>query len=337
MPEDQRGSLVEELVRLYQEERDAGIHGAAEWTLRQWGQGDRLNTADRELAGTEPRGGRRWYINRHGQTFSVIDGPDEFPMGAPATDVERNGSIEDPHRMAIPRRYAIAMKEVTVAQLREFLKTHGEHKMERSIVRHSPVADGPWIGATWYAAAAYCNWLSEKEGLPEEEWCYRPNPSGMYAEGMVIPADALKRTGYRLPTEAEWEYACRAGAVTSRYYGSSPELLGRYAWYQANSGNRAHPCGSLLPNDFGLFDMLGNVFEWCQDRNASYRPSRKGLFIDDLSIDEFVSDGRVRICRGGAFATPAEEARASARAGDQPLFSSYMNGFRVARTLKPDQ
>ena len=85
---------------------------------------------------------------------------------------------------------------------------------------------------------------------------------------MTIPADVLKRTGYRLPTEAEWEYACRAGTVTSRYYGVSVELLGKYAWYQANSQDHAWPGGSLLPNDLGLFDMLGNVFEWVQDREV---------------------------------------------------------------------
>ncbi len=115
------------------------------------------------------------------------------------------------------------------------------------------------IGFTWYIAANFCNWLSEQEGLPKDQWCYLRNEAGAYAEGMTIPADVLKRTGYRLPTEAEWEYACRAGAVTSRYYGQSIDLLGDYARYQANSRDHAWTCGSLLPNDLGLFDMLGNV------------------------------------------------------------------------------
>ena len=122
----------------------------------------------------------------------------------------------------------------------------------------------------------YCNWLSEQEGLPKDQWCYLPNEAGAYAEGMTIPADVLERTGYRLPTEAEWEYACRAGAVTSRYYGHSIDLLDAYAWYQANSKEHAWTCGSLLPNDLGLFDMLGNVFEWCQDQHGRVRGRREG-------------------------------------------------------------
>ena len=118
------------------------------------------------------------------------------------------------------------------------------------------------IGVSWYAAAAYCNWLSKQEKVPETEWCYLPNKKEGYKEGegyeegMTPPENVLERKGYRLPTEAEWEYGCRAGAGTSRYYGSKVDLLGRYAWYNATSPDRARPCGSLQPNDLGLFDML---------------------------------------------------------------------------------
>ena len=116
--------------------------------------------------------------------------------------------------------------------------------------------------------------------MPKDQWCYLPNEAGAYDEGMTIPADVLQRTGYRLPTEAEWEYACRAGAVTSRYYGHSIDLLGAYAWYQANSKEHAWPCGSLLPNDLGLFDMLGNVYEWCQDSVKLPNHARTGIYND---------------------------------------------------------
>ena len=157
---------------------------------------------------------------------------------------------------------------MTVEQYQEFVKENPVDDHANND-RYSPDPKGPMNGVSWYHAAAYCNWLSRKENLPE---CYEPNERGQYAEGMKIRADALQRTGYRLPTEAEWEYGCRAGAGTSRYYGSNVDLLGRYAWYLATSPDRARPCGSLLPNDLGLFDMLGNVYEWCQDRSLQYRP-----------------------------------------------------------------
>ncbi len=120
-------------------------------------------------------------------------------------------------------------------------------------------------------AAAFCNWLSEQEGLPKDQWCYLPAENGQYTTGMTIPADVLQRTGYRLPTEAEWEYACRSGTVTSRYHGLSLDLLAGYARYQVNSKEHAWTCGSLRPNDLGLFDMLGNVYEWVQDQNQVYK------------------------------------------------------------------
>src|SRR5205823_3351078 len=116
-----------------------------------------------------------------------------------------------------------------------------------------------------------------------------------YAEGMTIPAEVLERTGYRLPTEAEWEYACRAGAVTSRYYGASLDLLDAYARYQANSTEHAWTCGSLLPNDLGLFDMLGNMYEWCQDSVNASKVAKKGTYNDIINISESVVEQNPRL------------------------------------------
>jgi len=114
---------------------------------------------------------------------------------------------------------------------------------------------------------------------------------------MTIPADVLERIGYRLPTEAEWEYACRAGAMTSRYYGHSALLLGAYARYQANSQEHAWRCGELLPNDLGLFDMLGNEFEWTQDIYGVERPSRHSVGYDIININTNVYEKIPRLVR----------------------------------------
>ena len=332
---NERHAMTDKLLNVYRHDPDAGIHGAAEWTLRQWKQHEKLKAIDDDLKRLKDRGEHRWFVNDHGQTFAVIDGPAEFLMGSPGTEPERTAELETPRRIAISRRYAIATKEVTVEQFKDFLKVYDQFGTPRSILNEcSPDPDGPWIGITWYAAAAYCNWLSAREGLREDQWCYIPNEAKAYAEGMTIPADVLERTGYRLPTEAEWEYACRAGTVTSRYYGLSVGLLEKYARYLANSGNRAWPCGSLLPNDLGLFDMLGNVYEWTQDQNRTYRPVQKGLSKDDTVIDEIILDKSLRVSRGGAFAVAADGVRSAHRSGDLPTMASYLFGIRLARTCK---
>ena len=254
-------------------------------------------------------------------------------MGSPPTEPNRNVTLETPRHMVIPRRFAIAATEVTIEQWQRFLATHPELGLPPSFVhQYSPDPDGPMIGFTWYIAVTYCNWLNEQEGIPKDQWCYRPNEAGEYAEGMTIPADVLRRTGYRLPTEAEWAYACRAGTVTSRYYGHSTELLERYAWYQATSEEHAWSCGSLLPNDLGVFDMLGNEYEWCQDRINTPRPGGKGLYSDIINKSEYIRDRHPRLLRGGAFSVVPGFVRSAFRSDNAPTLRNFLCGLRPART-----
>jgi formylglycine-generating enzyme required for sulfatase activity len=321
----EREPLIATLLKLYEHDPDAGIHGAAEWTLRQWEQPAKLQEIDIRLKGKD-RGGRRWYVNSQGQTFVVVEGPVEFRMGSPRSEPDRNAN-EPSHRRVIPRRFAMAGKEVSVEQYQQLLRDHSQFRVAQGdLDKYSPEPTGPMIGVLWYSAAAYCNWLSQQEGLPEDQWCYLPNESMAYDRGMTIPADVLRRKGYRLPTEAEWEYACRAGAMTSRHYGLSVDLLGKYAWSAANSHERAWPSGSLKPNDLGLFDMLGNVYEWCQERATAYQPGRA-----ESSSYEIVDDAP-RLLRGGAFANQPTVVRSAFRSRYAPANPYFVSGFRLART-----
>ena len=323
---NERELPVSKLLDLYQNDPDSGIHGAAEWTLRKWGQQNKLKEVDAQLMKVEDWGERRWFVNSQGQTFAVIDGPVEFHMGSPPWEADRDTN-ETLHQRIIPRRFAIAAKEVTVEEYQEFVKENrGVDHVYND--KHSPDPKGPMNGVSWYQAAAYCNWLSRKENLPE---CYEPNDQGQFAEGMAIRADALSRTGYRLPTEAEWEYACRSGTATSRYYGVSVNMLGSYAWFWATSPNRAQPCGSLLPNDLGLFDMLGNVYEWCQERALANEPD-KGVLKDDINIRLSILDKHHHRQRGGAFYFRPDLVRSASRFKLRPSERYYVIGFRLART-----
>jgi formylglycine-generating enzyme required for sulfatase activity len=329
----EREPLIGKLLDLYRDDPDAGVHGAVEWTLRQWKQQEKLKEPDAQLMKLKDRGNRRWYVNGQGQTFAVIEGPVEFRMGSPLTEPKRNVAVETPRRLVIPRRFTIAAKEVTVEQWQRFERTNTKLGFPPSLVnQYSPDPDGPMIGFNWYIAAEYCNWLSEQEGLPKDQWCYLPNESGAYAEGMTIPANVLDRTGYRLHTEAEWEYACRSGAVTSYYFGQTSELLDKYAWYQANSKEHAWSCGSLMPNDLGLFDMLGNEFEWVQDRMHRPMQERRGLFSDTISEYEYITEKSSRVLRGGTFYYPAASVRSAYRAWNAPADRLSNYSFRPART-----
>lgn len=311
--------LVARLLYLYEHDPDAGIHGASAWTLRQWQQHDKLEAIDARLRGQD-RGDRRWFVNTQGQAFAIIQGPVAFRMGSPPSEPGRYPNEQTPHQQVIARRLAIAATKVTVERYQEFVKENPGVDRARND-RYSPDPKGPMNVVTWYHAAAYCNWLSRKEHLPE---CYEPNELGQYAPGMRIKADALKLAGYRLPTEAEWEYAARAGALTSRYYGASEHLLGQYAWYLANSKDRAWPVGSLQPNDLGLFDMPGNMLEWCQEQSENMNK-----YI--INLYEHVNENP-RLIRGGSFSSLPAYVRSARRGWYAPSRRGSDFGFRLART-----
>jgi formylglycine-generating enzyme required for sulfatase activity len=159
----------------------------------------------------------------------------------------------------------------------------------------------PVEGVSWWDAVRFCNALSRREGLAP---AYRPH---LEVEGIEWDESA---DGYRLPTEAEWEYACRAGTTGARY-----GRLDEIAWHRGNSHERIHDAGGKVPNAWGLYDMLGNVWEWCWD-------------IYDAEVY-----GTYRVLRGGGWFDEHWSCRASVRRRSHPTFQIDDVGFRIARSI----
>ena len=149
------------------------------------------------------------------------------------------------------------------------------------------------------------------------------------------PSDYLERTGYRLPTEAEWEYACRAGTTTSRPQGAGDLWLDRYVWcYETSRGDYSgRPVGQLKPNDLGLFDILGNASEWVQDPHDLFVIDPNGRARTDSEIAPIITDTMNRIARGGHGGYSMKAERSAYRLPERGTSTTV--GFRVARTYHP--
>lgn len=137
---------------------------------------------------------------------------------------------------------------------------------------------------------------------------------------------------YRLPSGAEWEYACRAGTSTKYSFGDDDSELDKYAWYYGNSEHKTHPVGQKKPNSWGLFDMHGNVWEWCQDRyHKSYHKSSVDASTDSSVLEAANSLGQ--ILRGGGWVNHAGKCRSAYRSSFNPDYGYYSLGFRLLRTV----
>jgi eukaryotic-like serine/threonine-protein kinase len=182
-----------------------------------------------------------------------------------------------------------------------------------------PYFDGnpaaPMENVTWLDAIHFCNALSEVEDLPPY---YRIDGERVARRG---------GPGYRLPAEAEWEYACRAGSASAYHFGDDPGLLPQHAWFQENSRDSIQPVGSWPANAFGLHDMHGNVWEWCWDWYGPYDPA---ACVNPIGP----ARGSARVLRGGSWSDPAPSLRSSARlcwVPNETEMTAWKFGFRVAR------
>jgi formylglycine-generating enzyme required for sulfatase activity len=224
-----------------------------------------------------------------------------------------------PHRVTITKSFFASATEVRVDQFQKFLKDFEEKKKQKLQDwkgfhrKTSPTEDCPIQQMSWVHAILFCNWLGELEGCKP---CYRERSD----QGWEYNATA---NGYRLLTEAEWEFACRAGTTTRFSFGNDPQQLIEHGIFMTNSSVRAWPVARRLPNAFGLFDTHGNVAEWCWDWYRDY---------DGDEIDPHgPSRGAEHVIRGGGFPViEADWCSSGAREKYPPdkAFSSI--GFRVA-------
>jgi formylglycine-generating enzyme required for sulfatase activity/serine/threonine protein kinase len=281
-------------------------------------------------------------VNSVGQTMILIP-PGEFLMGstdeqveaalkvavenkADATAVSRIDRAERPqHKVVITKPLLMSATEVTIGQFKKFVelskyateaeqygfgessntvmddKVKDVQKQKNWRTPGYPVTDdSPVAQITWNDAAAYCRWLSSQE----------------------------KRT-YRLPTEAEWEYACRAGTTTQFSFGDDSNESSQYGWFRENARATANPVGTKLPNGFGLFDMHGNLYEWCGDFYEEKWYEQSPTSNDPTGP----SAGSWRVIRGGHWSNVAAYSRSAYRFRDPPTNRTYYIGFRCVQEL----
>ena len=224
-----------------------------------------------------------------------------FTMGSPETEEGRQDD-EHQHQVTISKAFYMQTTEVTQGQWKEVMGTEPWKGKEFSeCVKEG--ANYPASYVSWDDAVAYCKKLSEKEGKT-----------------------------YRLPTEAEWEYACRAGTQTRWSFGNDKKVLGDYAWYDKNAfkivEQYAHQVGLKKPNAFGLHDMHGNVFEWCHDyyEENYYKQS-------PAQNPPGPTSGSFRVFRGGSWSLNTRRTRSADRDRDRAFYPHYYNGCRLVREL----
>ena len=266
-----------------------------------------MRKIDDGLEGAGIRDKSRWFVDG-GHTMVVID-----PIGRdPALSNGRS----------IDRVFAISSTETTLEQ---FLRFRPLHPYNKALGTDPEIPAGV---VSWYDAVAYCARLDEESNVPVNERCYPP--SDQITEGMQIPSDYLSRTGHRLPTSAEWEYAERALTTTGRSYGERDGLLADYAWFSGNSGDLLHPVGSLKPNALGLFDVHGSMLEWCQESMAFDR-TFPGRDVEDPTP---ATGNNERVIRSGAYNFPGPRLLSKYLGPVAPVTQWDNIGFRVARTIR---
>ncbi len=260
-----------------------------------------------------------------------------FKMGSNIPDPDGLGDEKPVHTVTVTDFY-IGETEVTVAEYQLFSKATGtampsapdaewwESHADTKKFYNNPAKtwwgfqpNYPMFSVTWEQAAQYCNWLSKKEGLPE---CYKKNADGGW------DTDITKK-GYRLPTEAEWEFAARGGNSSKGFKYSGSNSLSEVAWYDETTAYAGpQNVKTKKANELGLYDMSGNVWEWCSDYYSSgFYAKSEGKTNPFNNVSQ-----SYRVIRGGAWHYQGSYATLTSRDGPELAYTNYNYGFRLAHT-----
>ena len=237
-----------------------------------------------------------------------------YKMGSKDSDKTADNDEQREHEVTI-KTFEISKFEITVWEWKQYTKAN---KLSMPAKPDWGWQDNyPINGITWEEAIAYCNWLSKKEKLQP-----------VYSKQGPNYVCNFKANGYRLPTEAEWEFAAKGGVKSKGYKFSGGNEANEVAWHKAISKNSPHTVGTKLPNELGIYDMSGNVWEWCWDwYNKDYYKIEKG---DNPKGPEM---GERRTVRGGSWDSQVNYLRPANRISTPQNKTHEFYGFRVARTI----
>lgn len=301
---------------------DASLRNHSLWCLVHWG----LPVQSWKSDSNKSKG--NWIVNSLGQQMIVLEPPGVVLVGR---------TEERKQWVRISRKLAIGSTEVTGEQFEEFLKDPRviqwiDDDRRQRLIRPTD-KENPQASISWWIAIQYCQWLNEREGIPENQWCY-PNVWKNSGKRFSPNPDYLSRTGYRLPTQSEWEYACAAGSNEAWHFGSNSKNTAGYEWTSPHSQEQVHDVARLRPNAFGFFDMGGNLAEWTDDFMRQPLRSKESFFADDAGNFGDVNPAYRVLC-GGRFRLSQATAMTTMFAYFAPEHRSTSTGFRIARTLAP--
>jgi len=243
--QDIRNRLTRYLEATYRSSPNREAHAVAGLLLGNLGVNvDQINAELAQDSQTPLVPGRQWFTNQVGQTMVLL---------APRRDRSEN----DEHSDELDYTFAISATEVTYELFRQFAPEHSQQDTLRVSQNEIPATNLVVV-----EIAGFCNWLSRRDRIPPEQWCYPPASELSVANCGPVP-DYLDKSGYRLPTEREWEIACRAGSSAIRFFGDDATLTPFYGWDRTHAYQKLQRVAQLLPNPFGLFDVYGNAEEIC--------------------------------------------------------------------------